>query len=149
MKSAAKQKKRRDARIVPFIAKNKRKPIRKQSKNTISKLKREAWKVFSLWIRNRDNWICYTCGAQRKGAGMHAGHFVPRSHNSTLFDPMNNHAQCATCNIWKRGEPGIYASRLLKEYGREAFEDLVKRGRETKQFKPSELEEIIKKYAVP
>ena len=80
------------------------------------------------------------------GAGMHAGHFVPRVHSATFLHEMNVNAQCYPCNIHKKGNAGEYAYRLIEKYGKDAFEGLVKLGRTTKQFTPQELEEIIQKY---
>jgi|SRR3990167_686009 len=111
-----------------------------------SYLKKRLWKIFSLYIRNRDQWTCFTCGRKATGSGMHAGHFVPRSHSNTLFDEINVHAQCAKCNLWAGGEPHIYALRLINKYGKGEFERLVKRGRMLKQWTPKELEELIDVY---
>ena len=123
-----------------------RKPLRKHSKNKISVLKRKAWAIFSKWIRNRDNWTCFTCGSRFTGAGLHAGHFVSRSHNATFFDELNVNAQCYPCNIYKRGNSGEYARRLIEKYGQRKFKALLERGRGIKQFKETELLEIIRKY---
>jgi hypothetical protein len=125
--------------------------MKRKKTKSISKLKKEAWAIFSGWIRNRDNYTCYTCGTKYlpdEGYKMHAGHFVPRIHNATFLDEMNVHAQCYVCNIIKKGNAGEYAYRLIKEYGKEAFENLVKRGRTKKSFQPKELEELKQKYAL-
>lgn len=105
----------------------------------ISSLKQRAWVVFSLYIRNRDSWTCFTCGKIERGAKMHAGHFISRSHNSTLFDEMNVHAQCAGCNMFRNGQPHLYAEKLVNTYGQKEFMSLIARGREIKQFTRPEL----------
>lgn len=33
-----------------------------KKKPSISKLKKKLWAEFSLYIRNRDKWTCFTCG---------------------------------------------------------------------------------------
>ena len=124
----------------------KRSPLRKHSKNKISVLKKKAWVVFSKWIKKRDNHTCFTCDKRVVGMGMHAGHFVSRTHNATLFDEINTNAQCAACNLWKYGNPGEYARRLIEKYGQRKFKALLERGRGIKQFKEAELLEIIRKY---
>lgn len=77
---------------------------------------------------------------------MHAGHFISRTHTATMFDEMNCRAQCMNCNIWGYGNAGIFAQKLIKEHGQEAFDNLVKRSKELKQFDVKELEEIYERY---
>ena len=127
------------------MKKKKVKPI------SISKLKKKAWVIFSKWIRNRDDYTCFTCGKhdENRGAFMHAGHFISRHYNATFFDLMNVNAQCYFCNIRKKGNAGEYAYSLIQKYGQGAFEELIKRGRTIKQWKVSELEEIMTKYSLP
>lgn len=112
----------------------------------ISSLKQRAWVVFSAYIRNRDKWTCFTCDKREQGANMHAGHFISRSHNSTLFDEMNVHAQCASCNMFRNGQPHLYAEKLIQIHGQEKFMQLVARGKEIKQFTKQELREIYDRY---
>ena len=117
--------------------------MRKQSKpKSVRELKKELDRVFSLYIRNRDRKICFTCGKP----GNQAGHFISRSHNSTRYSELNVAAQCLSCNIFKHGNHAEYAYRLIQKYGRKEFEHLIKRGREIKQFRAKELEILIQKY---
>lgn len=115
---------------------------------SISKLKKEAWVIFSKWIRVRDNYTCVTCGKQGEGSFMHAGHYISRKHNSTLFDERNVNAQCMNCNLWGYGNMGVYTLFLQEKYGPGIIEELTKKSREIKQWLPSELEEIKVKYKV-
>src|SRR3990167_1004707 len=121
-------------KISTFNPQPKKKPI------SISKLKKKAWVIFSKWIRNRDDYTCFTCGKhdENRGAFMHAGHFISRHYNATFFDLMNVNAQCYFCNIRKKGNAGEYAYSLIQKYGQGAFEELIKRGRTIKQWKVSE-----------
>ena len=125
----------------------KRSPLRKHSKNKISVLKRKAWKVFSLWIRERDDWRCFTCGRGGIGSFMNAGHYISRRHNATLFDERNVHAQCMNCNLWGYGNMGVYTLKLQKKYGSGIIKELTKKSRQIKQFTEKELLEVIKKYS--
>jgi len=124
----------------------KRTPLNKVSKRPIAKLKREAWAVFSRWIRERDKWTCYTCGKQGKGSFMHAGHYISRKHNSTMFDERNVHAQCMNCNLWGYGNMGVYTLKLQEQYGPDIIRELTEKSKKIKQWEVDELEEIIKKY---
>lgn len=92
----------------------KRTPLRKKSKTSISKLKEKLWKVFSLYIKNRDKWTCYTCGRKAEGAGMHAGHFISKRIGgiALYFHEDNVHAQCYHCNINLGGNQWEYGKKL-------------------------------------
>ncbi len=121
----------------------------KKKKKSISKLKKEAWKVFSKWIRNRDNWTCYTCGKKMEGSpAMHAGHFITRLRSSTMFSEDNVRAQCMYCNMWRGGESGIFAQKLIEELGKDRFDALVKKSNQLKRFTEKELIELKEKYKI-
>jgi len=89
-------------------------PQPKKKKVSISKLKKKLWTVFSLYIRQRDNYICFTCGRKGEGSGMHAGHFIPKSVGGIglYFHEENVHAQCYNCNINLGGNQWEYGQRL-------------------------------------
>lgn len=117
-------------------------------KKTISQLKKEAWTVFSKWVRNKDRGVCYTCKKSGlTGSNYHAGHFISRRHNAVMFNEVNVRGQCMFCNLWDYGNSGAFAAEIIKEHGQEVFENLIKQSRQVKQFTVGELEEIIKKYS--
>lgn len=122
-------------------------PLKKRSKHPISKLKREADRVFSLWIRRRDKGVCFTCGVQKPEGKMQNGHFVSRSYNSLRYDEKNCHCQCPACNIFKGGNMDVYALHLVDTYGPDILKYFAKKKRETKQFTAQELQATITKYA--
>lgn len=95
----------------------KRSKLRKQSKTKVSTLKRKLWKVFSEYIRLRDNYTCFTCGRKGEGSGIHAGHFLPKSISgiALYFNEDNVHAQCYNCNINLGGNQYTYGTKLGKE----------------------------------
>jgi hypothetical protein len=88
-----------------------------KKKLSISSLKKKLWTEFSIYIRNRDNYICFTCGRKGEGSGIHAGHFIPKSvgGNTLYFHEDNVHAQCYNCNINLGGCQYEYGQRLGKE----------------------------------
>jgi hypothetical protein len=92
----------------------KRTPLRKKSNTSISKLKEKLWKVFSLYIRERDKYTCFTCGRQGSGSGMHAGHFISKRVGgiALYFHEDNCNAQCYNCNINLGGNQWEYGKRL-------------------------------------
>ncbi len=93
---------------------------------TISKLRKELWKLFSLFIRNRDGYKCVTCGRIGSGGGMHAGHFITGATCSAqlYFDEKNVHAQCYHCNINLSGNWVMYEKFMLQKYGEAVVNEL-------------------------
>ena len=71
------------------------------SKVKKSVAKKRALKAFSDYIRERDNWTCFTCGRKGEGAEMHAGHLISRYWAATLFDEFNVNCQCRACNLFR------------------------------------------------
>ena len=73
---------------------------------TLSKLKKELDKWFSLYIRLRyasvDGIVeCWTCGKTQHYKRMHAGHFMSRRHHATRWNEENVQVQCPGCNLFK------------------------------------------------
>ncbi len=79
----------------------------------IRQLKKDLWRVFSKFIRQRDKGICFTCGA----LGNEAGHYYHSKGFLIHFDERAVHVQCPTCNRWKSGNLQEYALRLVQDYG--------------------------------
>jgi hypothetical protein len=117
---------------------------------TVSKAKARAWKVFSLWIRNRDTSYlgteCYTCGKYFPIKKMHAGHYIAGHRAINLFNEINCHAQCPMDNIFKHGDPITYREHLVRDYGEEIVKQLEAHRNDFKQWKVFELIDIEKKY---
>lgn len=88
----------------------------------ISRLKREADRLFSLYIRAKYPKECYTCRA--KGKTLQCGHFISRSYLATRWNESNARPQCTGCNIWGRGKPLDFEERLKEEIGDVAVEEL-------------------------
>lgn len=104
----------------------------------------KAWNTFSLWIRTRDKFTCYTCGD--KTGVMQAGHFF---HNVLDFDEENIHCQCSRCNHFKSGNLAEYAVRLLRDLGTKKFKALEQRHYQAMKGEKRSIEDyqkIIDKY---
>lgn len=88
-------------------------------KKTVSWLKKEADRVFSLYIRNKyakNGYVkCYTCGKQLEIKQMQCGHFVSRSHLATRYSEDNCRPQCVGCNVFGGGKTATFAVRLERE----------------------------------
>lgn len=122
---------------------------------SIAKLKKEVWDIFSQFIRMRDclkttgdiNYgRCVTCGALKHRKDCHAGHFISRSFNATLFDEKNVHCQCARCNLFLGGEPLKYRREIVRLYGEGYDIELEEKAMTTKKFTREELEGLKKHY---
>jgi len=118
---------------------------------TISKLKKELDKWFSLYIRIRDSHNglvqCFTCGCVKHyKKGMQNGHFQSRSFLATRFDEENCQAQCVGCNMFKQGEQYKFALNLDAKYGEGTAEHLEGLARTTVKISRIEYEEKITYY---
>ena len=96
---------------------------------TISKLKKELDKWFSLYIRLRESQEglvqCFTCGkVSHYKSGMQNGHFQSRKHLATRWSETNCQVQCVGCNMFKAGEQYKFAINLDAKYGEGTAEDL-------------------------
>lgn len=115
---------------------------------SISQLKKDADRVFSIYVRMRDtdNGICtcITCGKQGHYKTFQAGHFVSRRVSALRFDDENVNAQCVADNMFKQGEQYLYSKALDMKYGDGTADRLMGRRFETHKFTAPELEQIIK-----
>lgn len=123
---------------------------KKPKEKSLSWWRKEAWKVFSKWIRDRDKGICFTCGRKAEGSGYHAGHFMTGSScsPSLYFHENNVHGQCYFCNIHRSGNWVEYLPRMEMKYGKEFVDNLQKlrRERQGEKWEVYQYQEIIKKY---
>ena len=122
-------------------------------KKTISKLKKELVKWFSLYIRLRDAneygmVQCFTCGIVRGYKdGMQNGHFQSRKHLATRFSEDGNcEVQCLKCNIFDSGQQYLFSLRLDEKYGEGRAEELEQLARTTLKISRVEYEEKISYY---
>lgn len=114
---------------------------------TVAKLKKDADKYFSKYVRLRDseNGVaeCITCGVRKPVSQMQAGHFVRRSVNLLRYDEENVNAQCVGCNMFKHGEQYAYSKALDLKYGDGTAEKLMSQKHLTHKLTIEELEQII------
>ena len=119
---------------------------------SISKLKKELDKWFSLFIRLReatDEGLCqcFTCGkVSHYKTGMQNGHFQSRSFLSTRFDEENCQVQCVGCNMFKQGEQWKFGMNLNAKYGIGTSNKLEFISRHKVKFYRIDYEEKISYY---
>tara|TARA_R110002020_G_scaffold40482_10_gene119657 strand:- start:367 stop:774 length:408 start_codon:yes stop_codon:yes gene_type:complete len=119
---------------------------------TISKLKKELDKWFSLFIRlNNSNEFgmvqCFTCGRVKSyKSGMQNGHFQSRSFLATRFNEENCQPQCVGCNMFKQGEQFKFGLNLDAKYGEGTAAHLEGLARTTIKISRIDYEEKISYY---
>ena len=113
------------------------------------KLKKKAEALVRLYVRKRavdfsGNIQCFTCLKRVPFEKTNAGHF---RHGKLDLDTRNLRPQCVTCNLYKSGELGRYAIRLIEEQGKEWVDQLNQDAdRDTGQHTTEFLLETIEKY---
>ena len=120
---------------------------------SISKLKKELDKWFSLFIRLRHASkpdgivICYTCNKTAHYKKMYAGHFMSRRHLATRWHEDNVQVQCPKCNLFGQGEQYTFGKLLDVRVDDGTAENLkLLATRSTVKFMRCDYEELIKKY---
>ena len=118
---------------------------------SLSKLKKELDKWFSLYIRLRDSHNglvqCFTCGVVKHyKKGMQCGHFQSRRFMATRYDEKNCSAQCVACNMFRAGEQYRFALAIDAKYGEGTAEDLQYKARQIQKFARSDYEDKLTYY---
>jgi len=120
---------------------------------SISKLKKELDKYFSLYIRLRDATDheglcqCITCGKiSHYKKGIQNGHFQSRRFMATRYDEQNCSSQCIACNLYRGGEQYRFALAIDSKYGEGTAQELEFLARTIVKFTRSDYEEKISYY---
>jgi len=118
---------------------------------TISKLKKELDKFFSLYIRLREATLegatqCFTCGKVDHYKRLQCGHFQSRRHHSTRWNEQNCQVQCVKCNMFEQGEQWKFGLQLNAKYGQGTSIMLEELARETVKMTRIDYEENIRYY---
>lgn len=106
-------------------------------------LKKEAWRVFSKFIRDRDP-VCFTCPNKTENAG----HWRHGHTKAGFFDVRNVHGQCVRCNLHLSGNGQVYSLKMAEIYGLKKTKRLWEEFNKVHLFTRKELIKIIKKYEV-
>jgi len=117
---------------------------------SISKLKKELDKWFSLYIRLRESneelCQCFTCGKVDHFKRMQNGHFQSRRFLPTRFDEENCQVQCPACNVFRYGEQYKFGLYLDGKYGEGTAQELEYLARTTIKLGRVDYEEKIVYY---
>jgi hypothetical protein len=102
--------------------------------------------VFSLFIRNRDDYKCCVCGATKETAVIQCGHLITRSNFATRWDEKNCYAQCSGCNMAHEYHPEMMTHFFVNKFGVEEYNKLVIRSQKPPKFSHEDLIYMIKFY---
>ena len=118
---------------------------------SISKLKKELDKYFSLFIRLR--WAtkeglcqCVTCGKVAHYKKMQCGHFQSRRHHATRWNQKNCAVQCISCNCFQQGQQFKFSIYLESKYGKGTAQELEYLAKQITKVSRSDYEENISYY---
>lgn len=120
--------------------------IKKVKKKSINGKKKEAWMYFARYIRKSANGVCFSCRKLVGFDNLDAGHFYGRKSSVLFMDERNVHAQCHTCNRFRGGNLGEYATRLCQKYGAHILLELYPLAYQTKKWTHDELDALIERY---
>ncbi len=118
---------------------------------SISKLKKELDKWFSLFIRLRfatkeGLCQCVTCGKVGHYKKMQCGHFQSRRHHATRWNEKNCAVQCIGCNCFQQGQQYRFSIYLDGRYGEGTAKDLEYLAKQITKITRSDYEENISYY---
>ena len=118
---------------------------------SISKLKKELDKWFSLFIRLRDATNegmvqCFTSNRVYHYKQIHAGHFISRRHLATRWCEINVQPQSAADNLFGQGEQYKFGLNLDAKFGEGTSEELQYKARQTVKLSRIDYEEKISYY---
>lgn len=88
----------------------------------------KADRLFSKYIRNRDNWTCQRCGGQYEPPtrALHCSHYYRRGIHATRFDPENCIALCYGCHVrLESDKQGEYKDLMINRLGPTKFGELA------------------------
>lgn len=111
----------------PIMIKKVKPLLKKKKPVSISKIKEKLWKVVSVKIKERDNYVCFTSGRKVEGSNAHCGHMFPSGGCGAVlrYHPKNLHCQSYNENINLGGNGAIYATRFIDTYGDREFKNLL------------------------
>lgn len=104
----------------------------------------KADKLFSLWIRTRDEWTCQRCHTRYTPptAALHCSHFMGRAKENTRFEPLNADALCYGCHQYFTSHPAEHYAWQVGKKGQKMVDRLVLAGNTYKK-KDRKLEAML------
>ena len=109
----------------------------------LKKLHAKLWKIFSEYVRRKAQGRCYICHSTHDWRETDASHYL---HGRLDYSETNVKACCRKCNRFMHGNLGLYAERLINDYGRNVLVELRQEAAQIKKWTIEELEAKIKEY---
>lgn len=115
-------------------------------------LEKKLDRVFSEYIRRRDadeggTVSCVTCGRLMFWRDSQCGHYIKRQHRSVRWDERNAGAQCPADNLYKSGAMDEFAGYIIKRYGVDTHDDLLKLKHQPTKHSRADLEKMIQEFS--
>lgn len=114
--------------------------MKKPNRKTVVK---KLDKIFSQYIRARDNNTCIICGTKKRPTN---GHLFSRTSYSTRWDELNCHCSCWGCNYKHEYDFYPYQTWFVNKYGQEAYDELHAKFRSLTKFSTPDLLDLIDTY---
>lgn len=85
-----------------------------------------ADRIFSLYIRTRDNWTCQRCKKRYEPptTALHCSHFMGRGKEATRFDEENADALCYGCHRYFTAQPAEHYQWQVERKGQKTVDAL-------------------------
>ena len=122
-----------------------------KKRHSLSDLEKKLDKEFSYYVRRKDaddggTVNCISCGGLFHWKEVDCGHFIKRQYRSTRWLENNCKPQCRRDNHFMGGRQDDFAQAIIKEHGKETFEELMQLKYQTFKVTRPYLEEMIDKY---
>lgn len=111
----------------------------------------KACKYIQLYVRLLETdengyGYCCSCGKLLTWRETQGGHFQPKgvNYNAACLEEENVHIQCATCNLYRQGNPAGYYKFMLDKYGEDVIKEIEELSYEV--YDIEEVQELAQIY---
>jgi 5-methylcytosine-specific restriction endonuclease McrA len=116
-----------------------------KKKYTITKLKKELWKVVAAKIKERDHYTCWHCGKKMDNpSALHCSHILPKGqYKNYEFCSWNLKTLCMGCHLqWWHKNP-IEASLWLRTEHPDVYKRALEEVKNYKNTKKKTMDDLL------
>ncbi len=113
---------------------------------SLKNLKKKADKIFSEYIRRRDNGLCVCCGKVATWQEMQCGHYYSRGKFGTRYNEINCNSCCCRCNVFLSGNYPAYSEFMYNKYTKKQMTKLKEESKKVGIDIRELCNKVIKKY---